>query len=240
MHGLLELSQCLTDGDPDSLHRNRKRRSLGFGASVALQAGLLAAIVVVSIASPALLPRIVPVMAAPFSPAPPPPVTPPVVAAQTARTFQPSVIPPHIVERSRDLPGGADPGLTGVQVSPVPELLVGLGPTADSGPRKPVEAATAHTAPVARSSGVMEAMLINRVQPVYPQVARITHTFGRVELRAIIGTDGSVRSLEVVSGNPLLVKAALDAVLQWKYSPTLLDGEAVEVATFVTVDFVLQ
>jgi protein TonB len=90
------------------------------------------------------------------------------------------------------------------------------------------------------SSGVMEAALIDRVQPIYPLAAKITHTSGRAQLKAIIATDGTVRSVELISGNGLLVQAAISAVRQWRYHPTLLDGAPVEVETFVTVDFVLQ
>ena len=61
-----------------------------------------------------------------------------------------------------------------------------------------------------------------------------------MELRALIGTDGTVRSLAVVSGNPFLVEAALAAVRQWRYRPTLLNNSPVEVETLITVNFVLQ
>jgi protein TonB len=94
--------------------------------------------------------------------------------------------------------------------------------------------------PVKISQGVMEASLIHRVQPDYPPIARAARISGRVELRAIIGTDGSVRQIEVLSGNALFVQAALAAVRQWRYLPTLLSGEPVEVETFITVDFRLQ
>jgi len=63
------------------------------------------------------------------------------------------------------------------------------------------------------------------------------HLAGTVQLRAVIATDGSVRNLEVVGGNPILAKAAVDAVRQWRYQPTLLSGKPVEVETIVTVEF---
>ncbi|HEV2488742.1 MAG TPA: energy transducer TonB [Candidatus Acidoferrales bacterium] len=92
---------------------------------------------------------------------------------------------------------------------------------------------------IRQSEGIQAGLLIHRVDPPYPQLARIAHISGTVELRAIIGRDGSVRSVEVLSGSPLLVRAAVDAVRQWRYRPTLLDGEAVEVETRITVRFVL-
>ena len=86
----------------------------------------------------------------------------------------------------------------------------------------------------------MEAMLVHRVQPEYPAIARAAHISGRVQLRAIIGKDGAVRELQVISGNPLLVQAASAAVLQWRYRPTLLNGEPVEVETYITANFLLN
>jgi protein TonB len=81
---------------------------------------------------------------------------------------------------------------------------------------------------------------LNRVQPVYPPLARQTRIQGTVKLHAIIAKDGSVQQLEVLSGHPLLVQAALDAVRQWRYKPTLLNGEPVEVDTTVDVIFSLN
>lgn len=79
------------------------------------------------------------------------------------------------------------------------------------------------------------AMLTHRVEPVYPQLARQLQREGRVELRAIISTDGSVQSLEVISGDPLLIQSALTAVRAWRYRPTILNGKPVEVDTHITV-----
>ena len=85
----------------------------------------------------------------------------------------------------------------------------------------------------------MNAMLVRRVQPDYPRIAKIIGLSGTVLLRATIRTDGEVHEIEIVSGNPILAEAALRAVRQWQYRPTLLDGEAVEVETEITVNFVL-
>ena len=78
-------------------------------------------------------------------------------------------------------------------------------------------------------------MLIHRVEPVDPVLARQMGRAGRVELRAIIATDGTIQSLRVVSGDPLFYQSALDAVSQWRYRPTILNGEPVEIDTFITV-----
>ncbi len=87
---------------------------------------------------------------------------------------------------------------------------------------------------------LLAAKLINRVQPVYPALARQTRIQGVVRLHMILQKDGTVQQLEVVSGHPLLVQAAMDAVRQWRYQPTLLNGEPVEVDTTVDIVFALN
>jgi protein TonB len=82
--------------------------------------------------------------------------------------------------------------------------------------------------------------LVARVEPVYPHLALISHVEGAVTLRGIIAVDGHVASLAIESGNPLLTAAALDAVRQWRYSPTLLDGVPVELDTIIVVTFKLN
>ena len=86
-------------------------------------------------------------------------------------------------------------------------------------------------------SQLTEAQLTNRVEPVYPKPAVLANVQGQVKLHAIIARNGKIESLEVISGHPLLVQAALDAVRQWRYRPYYLNGQAVEVETFITVNF---
>lgn len=86
-------------------------------------------------------------------------------------------------------------------------------------------------------SQLTEAQLVNRVEPVYPRIATLSGIQGQVKLHAIIARDGSVQSLNVISGHPLLVSSALEAVRQWRYRPYVLNGEPVEVETFITVNF---
>src|SRR5215472_9094098 len=81
------------------------------------------------------------------------------------------------------------------------------------------------------------AQLTHRVEPVYPKMAILIHVEGQVQLHAIVAKDGSIRSLEVMKGHPLLATAAMDAVKQWRYQPYILNGEPVEVETFITVNF---
>ena len=87
---------------------------------------------------------------------------------------------------------------------------------------------------------MMEGNLILRVQPLYPPLARQARIQGQVVLRAVISRSGAIENLQVLSGHPMLVQSAIDAVKQWHYRPYSLNGEAVEVETQVTVNFVLS
>ncbi len=86
---------------------------------------------------------------------------------------------------------------------------------------------------------VLEAKLIHRVVPVYPATARLVRASGNVLLQAVIGRDGRIQEIKVVSGHPMLVPTAIEAVRQWIYQPTTLNGEPVEVDTVITVVFSL-
>ena len=84
------------------------------------------------------------------------------------------------------------------------------------------------------------AQLIRRVEPIYPQLAKQIQREGRVELRAIISTAGTIESLEVLSGDPLFIQSALAAVREWRYRPTILNGRPIEVDTHITVIYTLS
>jgi protein TonB len=87
---------------------------------------------------------------------------------------------------------------------------------------------------------VQAARLVNQPRPVYPPLARQARIQGTVRFNAIIGKDGRIENLTLVSGHPLLVPAATEAVKQWVYKPTLLNGEPVEVVTQIDVNFTLS
>jgi TonB family protein len=106
------------------------------------------------------------------------------------------------------------------------------GTSAEAAPQKPMR--------VRISGNIMQKQIIQNAAPVYPPIARAAQVQGTVVFHAIIATDGSVEQLELVSGPPLLVRAALDAVKQWRYQPTTLNGQAVEVDTTVEVVFTLD
>jgi protein TonB len=111
------------------------------------------------------------------------------------------------------------------------ELPAGL---ADSSNSLPPSMAPKKPLPISELS---QAMLVHRVEPVYPRIAQLSGISGVVKLHAIIGKDGSIQSLSLISGSPILAAAALEAVAQWRYRPYLLNGEPVEVETLITVNF---
>jgi len=144
-----------------------------------------------------------------------------------AVTNRPSAIsfgPP----RNQGYDPNADPRFAYVANGPGPNIpiCIDCGPIVAPVPGKP-----------RRISHSMEALLVHRVEPVYPRAAVLINLQGEVRLHAIIARDGTVQSLSVTSGHPMLAQAALDAVRQWRYRPYVLNGEAVEVETLITVNF---
>jgi len=89
------------------------------------------------------------------------------------------------------------------------------------------------------SSGVQSGLLVRKVPPTYPPLARQARIQGTVVLQAQISKTGDIENLQLVSGHPMLAPAAIEAVKQWKYKPYLLNGEPVEVETTVQVNFTL-
>ncbi|HUJ40722.1 MAG TPA: energy transducer TonB [Candidatus Acidoferrales bacterium] len=119
-----------------------------------------------------------------------------------------------------------NPGLPGVGMPPA------LPPPPHLPPPPP--------APRFVPSEIQQALLVTRIDPVYPPLAKQIRLEGTVLIRAVIAQDGRIESAEVLSGNPLFVRAALDAILRWRYRPTLLNGRPVEVETLITVIFRLH
>ena len=109
-----------------------------------------------------------------------------------------------------------------------------LSPTVD-----PVTPGSEDPKRVRISQGIATALVVDKVQPEYPPDAREQHIQGNVLLHVIIGKEGNVENLQLISGHPLLAAAAIDAVRQWKYRPYLLNGQAVEIDTQVLVNFKL-
>ena len=90
------------------------------------------------------------------------------------------------------------------------------------------------------SGGVQMAKLIRKVIPIYPPLAKSARISGVVHLVGTIAKDGTIRNLQLISGHPLLARAAIEAVEQWVYQPTLLNGEPVEVIAPIDVSFTLS
>jgi protein TonB len=178
------------------------------------------------------------------APAPPPPPPPPAAAVQRivkpiARIIQagkmmaPTVIPKKVAMiKEEELPpdvgavgvvGGVPGGIAGGQAGGVLGGIIGGTGSNLPPPPKPTQQR------IRVGGNVQSAKMIRQVQPVYPQIAKTAHVSGTVLLHAIISKDGSVQELQYVSGPPLLMKAAMDAVREWRYQPTLLNGEPVEV-----------
>lgn len=242
------LSECLIESDVEVMQRGRRLRRKALAISLVFEAAVLAALLAWPLLNPATLnAHYVSIPVPPYRRGAPerPRVAPHIDEHRPVPTkvlMQPLVIPPRVDSRPQPPPaidagnseegskadgvflgmeGGYDP-LSSVHPSPPPR------------PEKPV------SMPRKMSDGVMEAMLIHRVQPDYPESAKLLHLSGPVKLRAIVSIDGRVKELTVLSGNPILARAAIQAVSEWRYRPTLLNGQPVEVETLITVNFVLQ
>jgi protein TonB len=150
----------------------------------------------------------------------------------------PTRIPDHIDQS----PEPVSPEPPGIPSGPGPGTpCAGCIPLDDNRhqPERPVEVQP-ETPQRLHVTHIEQALLIKRVEPAYPPLAIQIHREGRVELRALISTDGTIQSLQVVSGDPLFLQSALDAVRQWRYHPTILNGQPVEIDTFITVIYSLQ
>jgi TonB family protein len=113
-------------------------------------------------------------------------------------------------------------------------------PATQAPPAAPSPSSAPHPLRIRVGGNAQAANLIHQVPPDYPQIAKTAHVSGTVMLHAIISRDGAVQTLDVVAGPPLLVQAATDAVKQWRYRPTLLNGQPVEVDTTIQVVFALD
>ena len=194
------------------------------------------------------------------APAPPPPAAAPLPRSvvKTApkprfdqmHLMQPPVIPRHtpsLLDEDEPLPRTAAtwigvPGGLGPSNSTITRLFPDVRPASPppSAP-EPVAAPRPAPTPWARVGGdVQRAKQVYAPLPAYPPLARQGRISGVVRLNAVIGKDGTVEQLSVASGHPLLIRAAVDAVSQWRYRPTLLNGEPVEVITQIDVYFTLS
>ena len=180
------------------------------------------------------------------APPPPPPPPPPPAATQVVRKIQtdiidgalrtPTKIPDKIVKIVEDEapapPTGVYGGVPGGVGSSSGGVLGGMLSAANSTPKVAVQK-------VRVSQGVLQGNAISQPKPIYPMIAKNARISGSVILAATISKSGTIENLRLVSGPPMLVNAAMDAVKQWRYKPYLLNGDPVEVETSITVNFTL-
>ena len=161
-----------------------------------------------------------------------PPSIPPTIAQIHDEPLPPAQFPSTFI----GVPGGIYDGQSDAGLDPVLRNIL-RNPT----PQPPPPQRSRDAQPVRiRVGGIVSAArLIYQPKPEYPKLATMTRTEGAVEFEAVIGKDGTIEELKVLRGHPLLVKAALEAVRRWRYQPTLLNGEPVEVVTEITVNFKL-
>lgn len=160
------------------------------------------------------------------------------------RALYAPVAVPKNVSKANEIAPAPDIGLAGgVSDGNVSPLIGAIG-SAPAGPPPQQETAAAkkqqaQPGPI-RIGTLSEANLLRKVMPVYPPLAKSARVQGTVEFTALISKDGSIENLKLVHGHPLLVNAAKEAVEQWKYRPTLLNGVPVEVITDIIVNFTLN
>jgi periplasmic protein TonB len=236
----------------DSLIESGGKLKTARGKTAFFSFGLQAVIVGVMVLIPLLFTEALPkaqLMMALVAPHPPPPPPPPPAAVKVVKQIQtdivngqlrtPTKIPKKVeLIKEEEAPppmtgvvGGVPGGVPGGSMNGVMGGIIGNTPMAV--PKIAVQR-------VRVSQGVTAGLVIHKVQPNYPPLAKTARVQGTVQLAAIIGKDGTIQNLHVISGHPLLTQAALDAVKQWRYKPYVLNGEPVEVDTTIQVNFTLS
>src|ERR1700730_6039858 len=232
--------------------RLKTKRGLTTTISVMFQIGLLMVMILIPLIFTEALPKqqlMTFLVAPPPPPPPPPPAAAPVKIVKQIQTDiingqlrTPTKIPQKVEMIKEDeapppvstgnVIGGVPGGVPGGQMGGV------LGGIISSTPVAVPKVATPQRVRV--SQGVTQGLVIRRVQPNYPPLARQARIQGTVLLQAEISKDGTIQNLRLISGHPMLAPAAIEAVKQWKYKPYILNGEPVEVETQITVNFTLS
>ena len=220
--------------------------------STSVQVGILGILILIPLIYTEALPKTLlsTFLVAPPPPAPPPPpaapvqriVKPIVRIIQSGKMMAPTVIPKKVqMIKEEELPpdvgavgvvGGVPGGIPGGQTGGVLGGIIGGTGSAPPPPPKAPQR-------IRIGGNVQAGRIIRRVEPSYPPIAKQAHISGTVILHAIIAKDGTVQELQLVSGPPLLVRNAMDAIKLWRYQPYLLNGEPVEVETTISVIFTL-
>jgi len=248
-NGFGSLGSCLVEGDPRSEQRARQIKHRAVAISTVLEGLALLALVLfpllsngerISLQNMTPIPPYAPIGNHKPSTTPPRqgPHTPPICHFCEPPNISPTV-PAHNPTTSTerdDSPGDPIPGLRST-----PGVTGGGVPPAETHPKAPdIEKPPVKTDRRSVSELQQMAQLTTRVEPRYPPLAIEIHREGRVELHAIISTTGTIKSLEVISGDPLFIQSALAAVHEWRYRPTILNGQSIEVDTRITVIYTLN
>lgn len=236
------------------LSSEESRRPWTFGVSLLAQALFIAIAVLIPLLTEPMLPALNAAIVSLQTPKPPhphaaaPPPPPQQIAAVRPQQFsailhQPARVPDRVAvivesDTSAIGIGPSIPGTLDPEGGVIAGLLIGQ-PRVAPPPPEPVAKPEAPAQPIRVGSDVQAARIVRRVLPVYPPLARTAGISGVVRLQAIIAVDGSIAELNVISGHPLLIKAATDAVRQWLYRPTVLNGKPVPVDTQIDVNFTL-
>ena len=231
--------------------RTKTRKPATILASAVIHAVLVVMLVLIPMLEPQAIPLMSAVYALPLPPelkpnVPVEVVTPPAgvqlhIQPTPGDLIAPTVIPADIA-RVFDAPEAAVGPLA--RSSPIRSLLdpmIDRGePVALPPPPEPPAPPPASTGPIRVGGSVEHANLVFQAMPTYPPLARQARVQGAVIMEATISKEGTVLDLRVIKGHPLLDAAAIEAVRQWRYKPTMLNGEAVDVITTITVNFALQ
>lgn len=241
---------------------NATRKSTSVLISFLIQVGLICVGVIIPLVYYEALPKTTFASMLQAPPPPPPPPPPPAPAPvkvvkviprqmDAGRLMAPKTIPKEIaIIKEEELPpvanagvvGGVPGGVPGGTAGGVIGGIIGSVPTAAPPPPPPPKEAPKPVTPkqIRVGGNVQAAKLVRQPKPVYPPLAKQARIQGTVRFNAVIGKDGAIANLTLVSGHPLLVPSATEAVRQWVYQPTLLNGEPVEVVTVIDVNFTLS
>lgn len=244
----------------ESSSGQRQRRTWATFLSFLLQCLLVGVVILIPLWFTDVLPKqqLLTFLEAPPPPPPPPPAAP---AASTVKVVKvtsdiangqlrsPGRIPAKVqMIREDEAPppvaamggvvGGVPGGIPGGEIGGVIGGIISSTSSLAAVPS--LSKPTAVPQRVRVSQGVSRGLLVYRVEPVYPPLARQAHIQGVVVLTAIIDKEGSIQNLQLVSGHPMLAPAAIEAVKQWRYKPFLLNGQSMVVETTVTVNFQLK
>jgi periplasmic protein TonB len=229
--------ELIISGQTGEMARTHKPWSVG--VSVILQGALLGTILLIPLLYTQKLPSAAmnTYLVTPPPPAPPPPPQQVVKQVQTKtfavnRMVAPTVIPKQVEIAKEEAPPPLAPSDTAGVPGGTGDVLGAIGTGAAPPPPPP-----AAPRRIKVGGDVQAAALVRQVTPAYPNIAKTAHVSGTVVLHAIISKDGSIEKLEYVSGPPLLMASAITAVKEWKYRPTMLNGQPVEVDTTVQVVF---